>query len=71
MYTYTMCMYTYKNKTATSIQVRKLIKGGNYQLLGGFYCGNYSREKIIQGRKLFAEIRYFEFNSMMYFEFLF
>ena len=66
MYTYTMCMYTYKNKTATSIQVRKLIKGGNYQLLGGFYCGNYSREEIIQGRKLFAE-----FNSMMYFEFLF
>ena len=53
-----MCMYTYKNKTATSIQVRKLIKGGNYQLLGGFYCGNYSREEIIQGRKLFAEIRY-------------
>ena len=28
--TYTLCMYTYKNKTATIIQVRKLIKGGNY-----------------------------------------
>ena len=27
----TLCMgmYTYKNKTATSIQVRKLFKGGN------------------------------------------
>ena len=23
------CTYTYKNKTATSIQVRKLFKGGN------------------------------------------
>ena len=30
MYTYIMCMYTCKNNTATSIQGRKLIKGGNY-----------------------------------------
>jgi hypothetical protein len=51
-------MYTYKNKTATIIQVRKLIKGGNYYLLGGFDRGNYLREETTQGRKLFAEIRY-------------
>ena len=43
---------------ATIIQGRKLIKVGNYQLLRGFYCGNYLREETIQGRKLFAEIRY-------------
>ena len=43
---------------ATIIQGRKLIKGGNYYLLKGFYRGNYSREETIQGRKLFAEIRY-------------
>ena len=39
-------------------QGRKLFKGGNYQFLGGFDRGNYSREESIQGRKLFAEIRY-------------
>ena len=44
----------------TIIQGRKLIKGGNYQLLGGFCRGNYSREETIQGRKLFTEIRYLE-----------
>ena len=33
--------------------MRKLFKGGNYLLLGGFDCGNYSREETIQGRKLF------------------
>ena len=38
------------NKTATIIQVRKLFKGGNYLLLGGFDRGNYSREETIQGR---------------------
>ena len=38
-------------------QGRKLFKGRNYKLLGGFDCGNYSREETIQGRKLFAEIR--------------
>ena len=41
--------------SAEIIQGRKLFKGGNYLLLGGF---NYSREETIQGRKLFAEIRY-------------
>ena len=39
-------------------QGRKLFKGGNYKFLGGFDRGNYSREETIQGRKLFAEIRY-------------
>ena len=34
--------------------------GGNYQLVGLFYCDKYSRETTIQGRKLFAEIRYAE-----------
>ena len=53
-----MYMYTFKNKTATIIQVQKLIKGGNYQSLGGFYCRNYSRAETIQGQKLFTEIRY-------------
>ena len=43
---------------ATIIQGRKLIKGGNYLLLRGFYSGNYSREETIQGRKLvYEEIR--------------
>ena len=41
-----------------TIQGRKLIKGGNYQLLGGFDLGNYSREETIQGRKLLTEIQY-------------
>ena len=45
--------------SAEIIQGRKLFKGGNYKLLGGFDRGNYSREETIQGRKLFAEIRYF------------
>ena len=39
-------------------EVRQLFKGGNYSIIGGFGCGNYSREESIQGRKLFAEIRY-------------
>ena len=39
-------------------QGRKLFKGGNYYFFGGFDRGNYSREETIQGRKLFAEIRY-------------
>ena len=39
-------------------QRRKLFEGGNYQILGGFDCGKYSREETIQGWKLFAEIRY-------------
>ena len=43
---------------AETIQGRKLIKGGNYWFLRGFCRGNYSREETIQGRKLFAEIRY-------------
>ena len=30
-----------------TIQRRKLFKGGNYKLSGGFDCGNYSREKAI------------------------
>ena len=49
--------------SAEIIQGRKLFKGGNYKLLGGFDCGNYSREETIQGRKLFAEIRYSNFNN--------
>ena len=49
--------------SAEIIQGRKLFKGGNYKLLGGFNCGNYSREETIQGRKLFAEIRYIYLNN--------
>ena len=48
--------------SAEIIQGRKLFKGGNYKLLGRFDCGNYSREETIQGRKLFAEIRYTDIN---------
>ncbi len=41
-----------------SIQGRKLFKGGNYYLLGGFDWGNYSKEESVQGRKLqYEEIR--------------
>ena len=40
------------------LPVRKLFKGGNYKLLGGFDRGNYSREETVQGRKLYEEIRY-------------
>ena len=40
--------------------MRQLFKGGNYLLLEGFNCGNYSKEESIQGRKLFAEIRFIE-----------
>ena len=36
---------------------RKLFKGGKYKSLGGFECGNYSKDERIQERKLFAEIR--------------
>ena len=42
---------------AEIIQGRKLFKGGKYLILGGFNCGNYSKEETIQGQKLFAEIR--------------
>ena len=41
-----------------TIQGGKLFKGGNYKLLRGFDCGNYSKEETIQGRKLYEEIRY-------------
>ena len=34
------------------------IKGGNYQLLGGFDRRNYLKEEIIQGKKLYEEVRY-------------
>ena len=44
--------------SAEIIQGRKLFKGGNCLLLGGFDHGNYSREETIQERKLFTEIRY-------------
>ena len=44
----------------STIQRRKLFKGGNYQLLGGFDRGNYSKEETIQGRKVYEEIRYFK-----------
>ena len=61
---YSSYLHAYKTITtydqyssAETIQGRKLIKGGNYYLLGGFNRGNYSREETIQGRKLFAEIR--------------
>ena len=30
-----------------TIQRRKLFKGENYKLSGGFDCGNYSREEVI------------------------
>ena len=30
-----------------------------------YRCGNYSREEIIQGQKLFAEIRYFNFKIVI------
>ena len=43
--------------SATIIQRRKLFKGGNYKFVKLFHCDNYSRERTIQGRKLFAEIR--------------
>ena len=43
--------------SAETIQGRKLIKGGNYYLLGGFDGGKYSMEETIQGQKLFAEIQ--------------
>jgi hypothetical protein len=33
-------------------QIKKLFQGGNYQILGGFDRGNYSKEETIQGRKL-------------------
>ena len=52
MYTYLLIMIS-----ATIIQGRKLIKGGNYYLLGGFDGGKYSMEETIQGQKLFAEIQ--------------
>ena len=42
--------------SAEIIQGRKLFKGGNYIILGGFDRGNYSREETIQGGKLFAEM---------------
>ena len=29
--------------------MRQLFKGGNYQIIGGFDCGNYSREETIFG----------------------
>ena len=35
--------------SAEIIQGRKLFKGGNYKLLGGFDRGNYSREETIRG----------------------
>ena len=35
--------------SAEIIQGRKLFKGGNYKLLGGFDCGNYSRAETIRG----------------------
>ena len=46
-----VCTYTYLLITicATIIQGRKLIKGGNYWLLRGFYRGNYSRAETIRG----------------------
>ena len=44
---------------AEIIQGRKLFKGENYQLFGGFDCGIYSKEESNQGRKLYEEIRYF------------
>ena len=37
--------------SAETIQGRKLIKGGNYFLLGGFDRRNYSREETVLGRK--------------------
>jgi hypothetical protein len=30
-----------------------------------YRCGNYSREETIQGRKLFAEIRYLIFDRLV------
>ena len=37
----------------------QLLKGrGNYYLLWGFECGNYTKEETIQGGKLFVEIQY-------------
>ena len=46
------------HKGAEIIQGRKLFKGGNYQLLGGFDRRNYSKEESIQGKKLYEEVRY-------------
>ena len=40
------------------MQGRKLFQGGNYQLLGGFDRRNYLKEEIIQGKKLYEEVRY-------------
>ena len=54
----TLILFGRLKQGAESIQRRKVFKGGNYLLLGRFYCGNYSKEETIQGRKLFAEIRY-------------
>ena len=53
--------------SATIIQGRKLFKGGNYYFLGLFKYDNYSRETTIQGRKLFAEIRYLENLDIIHF----
>ena len=39
---------------AETIQGRKLIKGGNYQLLGGFDLGNYSRVETIRGNTVYS-----------------
>ena len=41
--------------SAEIIQGRKLFKGGNYKLLGGFDRGNYSREETIRGNTVCAE----------------
>ena len=47
-----------------TIQGRKLFKGGNYLLLGGFDRGNYSKEESIQGRKLYEEMVQPKINSL-------
>ena len=40
--------------------MRQFFKGGNYLLLEGFDCGNYSKEESIQGGKLLVDIRLIE-----------